>query len=103
MGASNVPPGAIFSTDSNNAINAAQHTLIWTPKSTIVPPGLSSRTFSTRLQLKTADEPSTYMTVDITVLQLPSAPTNITFSRMFNQGISTFAPSITSPTHKRIL
>jgi hypothetical protein len=98
MGASNVPPGAIFSTDSNNAINAAQHTLIWTPKSTIVPPGLSSRTFSTRLQLKTADEPSTYMTVDITVLQLPSAPTNITFSRMFNQGISTFAPSITSPT-----
>ena len=84
LGASNVPPGAALSTDRNNAINHVQHTLSWTPLSTVVPPGAASQTFSTRLQLETADEPSTYMTVDITVLQRPSAPTNISFASMYS-------------------
>ena len=85
LGASNVPPGAALSTDSNKAINHVQHTLSWTPISTVVPPGAASQTFSTRLQLETADEPSTYMTVDITVLQRPSAPTNISFASMYSR------------------
>jgi len=80
MGASNAPPGAEFTIDFDMRRNFVQHAITWTPSTFVVPPGDASRTFTSRFQLKAEEEASTYMVLDITVLQKASAPTNITFS-----------------------
>ena len=79
-GASNMPPGAKFSIDTDLSVNEVQHTLFWTPSIRVVSPGDTTKTFATRIQLSVDDEPSTYLVVEITVNQKVSAPTNITFA-----------------------
>ena len=84
MGASSMmPPGGILSVDLDPGINTAQHTLEYTPASTVVPPTAAEHVFSTRLSISTLNEASTYITVQITVQQQQSSPTNITFSPMY--------------------
>ena len=50
-GASNMPPGAKFSIDTDLSVNEVQHTLFWTPSIRVVSPGDTTKTFATRIQL----------------------------------------------------